>query len=148
MFEASADREKAHLAYGQGESFPAMDPKRTPLRRSTDPLERRAWPRFTALDPRGWVGWWAGGDFYEVEARLLDIGEFGAAVEVDRLLPRDCPLFLSLNNSSATESIEAEVVATQPGRRKKLLVRLAFASRCPSRLLAAIINGPTTLPTD
>ena len=79
---------------------------------------------------------------------MLDIGEFGAAVEVDRHLPRDCPLFLSLNLSSATESIEAEVVATQPGRKKKLLVRLAFVSRCPVRLLAAIINGPTAPPAD
>jgi hypothetical protein len=111
-----------------------------------NPTERRAVPRFTALDPRGWIGWWAQGDFHEAEARLLDIGEFGAAIEVDRLPPRDCPLFFSLGGPTTVESVDAEVVATQPGRVKKVLMRLAFSSRCPGRLLTAIIDGPKAAP--
>ncbi len=114
--------------------------------RPTGPTERRAVPRFTALDPRGWIGWWAEGDFHEAEARLLDVGEFGAAVEVDRLPPRDCPLFFSLGGPTTIESVEAEIVAVQPGRQKKSLVRLSFSTRCPVRLFTAIIDGPATLP--
>ncbi len=109
-------------------------------------MDRRAWPRFTALDPRGWIGWWAEGDFHEAEARLLDVGEFGASVEVDRLPPRDCPLFFSLGGPVTAESVEAEVVATQPGRLKKVLVRMAFSTRCPDQLFAAIVHGPAYSP--
>lgn len=114
--------------------------------RTADPTERRAVPRFTALDPRGWIGWWCDGEFHEAEARLLDVGEFGAAVEIDRLPPRDCPLFFSLGGPTTVESVEAEVVATQPGRSRKILVRLAFAARCPARLFSAIIDGPRPAP--
>lgn len=131
------ERRTARDDLGQRSSPPISDPPRT-----TEPTDRRACPRFTALDPRGWIGWWARGDFHEAEARLLDVGEFGAAVEVDRLPPRDCPLFFSLGGPTTTETVQAEVVATQPGRLKKILVRLAFSSRCPKRLLTAIIHGP------
>jgi hypothetical protein len=103
--------------------------------------ERRASPRRTALDPRGWIGWWAEGDFHEAEARLLDLGEGGVAIEVDYPPPRDCPLFFSLDDPSVNESVEAEVVAIAPGRKRRHLVRLAFVDRCPSRLSAAIL-GP------
>lgn len=110
--------------------------------------ERRAVPRFTALDPRGWIGWWAEGEFHEAEARLLDVGEFGASVEVDRLPPRDCPLFFSLGGPSPVESVEAEVVATGPGRLRKILARMAFSARCPDPLFTAIVRGPKPVEPD
>ena len=109
---------------------------------TSESRDRRASPRFTALDPRGWIGWWAEGEFHEAEARLLDVSKLGASIEVDRLPPRDCPLFFSLGGSTTTESVEAEIVATHPGRLKKVLVRLAFSSRCPNRLFTAILHGP------
>jgi hypothetical protein len=110
--------------------------------RAPPPAERRAWPRRTALDPRGWIGWWADGEFFEDAGRLLDISRGGAAVEVDRTPPPDCPVYFCLDGPDAPEGVEAEVVATLPGRRRKYLVRLTFAAPCPNPLWAAAVLGP------
>jgi hypothetical protein len=106
-----------------------------------DTSDRRASPRFTALDHRGWLGQWSDQGFAVFEVRVLDIGKGGAAIEMDERPIGDRPVLLGLETLREACCLEAAVVRIRRGRRSRYRVHLAFAEPCNEEFFAAVIHA-------
>ncbi len=106
-----------------------------------DPLERRACPRFVALEYRAWVAWWDDTEFQATACRLLDISKGGVLLESAEPPPQDRSIWFCLHPAHWAGRIEAMVVeATEraPGCHR---VRVAFFEPCPKTLFEIAREG-------
>jgi hypothetical protein len=106
-----------------------------------DPSDRRASPRFTALDHRGWLGQWSDQGFEVFEVRVLDLSQGGAAIEMDEPPPEDRRALLGLVTLREACCLEVAVVRIRRGRRSRYRVHLAFAEPCNQEFSAAVLQG-------
>ena len=112
-----------------------------PTPQTTDPADRREYPRRTAMEHRAWLGWTHERVFRTAAARLLDIGPAGALVETDARLRVDQEILLALTYGVPDGGVMAAVVRLTRGRRHRHRVHLAFTEPCPDTLLGGAIEG-------
>lgn len=106
-------------------------------------LERRIAPRSCVLDSRSLIGWFEDGRFVAFQARLLDISSAGAAVESWVPPPDGRDVGLCLIGDRDPTPMLAEVVDVDEGPSGGYIVRMAFWTPCPRRLLDLARHGPS-----
>src|SRR5262249_21599496 len=88
---------------------------------------RRKSPRYSAVNERLWVGWWAEDDFVLVEAQLVNISEGGVLVSVSPSPAQGQRVWMRLTGSATPESLEAIVIESKWAMlKRRFSVRLAF----------------------
>lgn len=104
---------------------------------------RRSSTRFSAVNDRLWIGWWAGDEFVLIQAHLVNISEGGVLVGVNPSPAQGQLVWMRLEGSSTVESLAAVVLESKWMMLKRRFdVRLAFQRRCPSEFYQAAIYGP------
>ncbi len=103
--------------------------------------ERRMAPRSVTLEYQSLLGWWEKGEFQVMAARLLDLSLGGAALETVDPPPEDRDVWFCLVPGQERDCLSGEVVAINRSVTGRHLVRLAFWTPCPGRLLNAAIHG-------
>jgi hypothetical protein len=106
------------------------------------PSDRRATPRCTVLDYRGWLGRWGERGFEVSDALLLDLGRGGALFETEEPLAEGETALLGLDQLREAGCLEVTVVHITRGRRKKHRVHAAFTTPCNEDFYATALNGP------
>jgi hypothetical protein len=108
-------------------------------------VNRRKSPRYSAVNERLWMGWWADDEFVLVEAQLVNISEGGVLVSVS---PSPAPgqhVWMRLTGSATHESLEAIVQESKWGMlKRRFSVRLTFHSACPIEFYETAVYGEST----
>ena len=104
--------------------------------------ERRASPRFPAVERRAWLGWWSAPEqFARFAARLDDISLGGAKLVTADPPPLGQVVWLCLGTPDPTECVQAKVLQVLPTPDGTSIVRLAFGTPCPQNLYRVAIYG-------
>jgi len=103
--------------------------------------ERRVMYRHEALATGVWLGWEnRDRTFFATSARLIDISRGGAQLR-STVPPSDTPrVWIWIDASNASESLEATVISVMPEDQSESSVRLAFREPCPHAFLEAAVR--------
>jgi hypothetical protein len=101
-------------------------------------VDQRAFPRFTPIESRSWIGWREKGARVLLPARILDLSEGGALVELDQRPPDDRRLHFRLHDQLVPSSVEVWIAHQRPhlGRHRAGLV---FSAPLPPGLILGAI---------
>jgi hypothetical protein len=106
---------------------------------------RRRSPRYSAVNERLWLGWWAEDEFVLVEAQLINISEGGLLVSVSPSPAQGQHVWMRLTGSATQESLEAVVQESRWGMlKRRFSVRLTFHSACPTEFYETAVYGQST----
>lgn len=105
-------------------------------------FERRNATRYAAIEEHLWMGWWAAnGNFRVAAAVLQNISRTGAAVTVDGDPRPGDPVWLRLGFDDTVVSVQAYVVAVDPGEGVTSTVRMEFEGLCPNAFFGRVVDG-------
>ena len=89
-----------------------------------------------------WLGWWRGeGDFFAINARLVNISRGGALITAIDPPPQRHKVWICLGSPDPADCIEATVRQVTTVRRRQCAVRLTFARPCPQAFFEAAVCG-------
>jgi hypothetical protein len=109
------------------------------------PDDRRSICRYSVVQTRAWLGWWAGEEFHSTNARLVNLSLRGCMVTVDRLPPRDHPVWFCPPGTTPSEWIEAKLIESRRRLFGPRVVRLAFRDPFPYETFKSVVYGPDAL---
>lgn len=104
--------------------------------------DRRQSPRFPAVEPRAWLGWWVGPQrFATVAARLDNISQGGARLVLPDPPPVQQIVWLCMGMPTPAECVQAKVLEVGRTPEGDSVIRLAFGAPCPHNLYRVAISG-------
>jgi hypothetical protein len=101
---------------------------------------RRRSIRYSAVNDRLWIGWWAGDEFVLMQARLINISEGGVLVGVTPAPAVGQMVWMRLEGNTTSESLSAVVLESRwVMLKRRYLVRLGFPKVCPQDFYEAAL---------
>ncbi len=116
-------------------------------RGSSRSRDRRASPRYPAVEHAIDLGWREGSEFRTAPGSLRDISHTGAAALLEVAPPDHSPLWVRLSGETPSEWIEVTMVRVEKSRgflgfgKTSYLARWKFTTACPYDLFSTVING-------
>ena len=113
--------------------------------RASDVDDRRSICRYTAVETRAWLGWWEEQEFRSTDARIVDISLRGCMMTVDRLPPKDQPVWFCPPGTSPVEWIEARLIESKRRLFGPRVVRIEFHKPFAYDVFKHLVYGPDAL---
>ncbi len=104
-------------------------------------VDRRSAPRYPANESRINLAWSTGNDYQNTDARIVNISQTGALIEVDRLPPGNGPLWMRLGEHEFHEWVEARLVAANKPWFGRGRLRVHFSAGCPFDFFKTVVIG-------
>lgn len=115
---------------------------RSIVRNNAAAVNRRTYARYSAVNDRLWIGWWAQDEFVLVQATLVNISEGGVLIGVNPSPAQGQFVWMRLQGSATRESLSAVVLESRwTLLKRRFAVRLAFLERCPSSFFESAFDG-------
>jgi hypothetical protein len=115
-------------------------------------IERRASPRFPAVEDHVWTGWWTNLEEFVTTACEIDNISQGGARIMTAIPPNENErLWIRLAKPGSAACLQATVLEIQPIAEDSYWVRLEFAVPCPKAFFDAAVGGmkhPSVGPVD
>lgn len=106
------------------------------------PRNRRQSTRYSAVNDRLWLGWWADEEFNLVDAQLVNISEGGVLIHAERAPEPGQIVWMRLEGTATLESLAALVLESRwVTLRRRWVVRLEFQQACPTDFYETAVFG-------
>jgi len=127
---------------GTPPSSSGVPPKPPEAQASANPKNRRQSTRYSAVNDRLWLGWWADEEFNLVDAQLVNISEGGVLIHAERAPEAGQVVWMRLEGTSTPESLAAIVLESRwVTLRRRWVVRLEFQQACPPDFYTTAVFG-------
>lgn len=105
-------------------------------------IDRRATPRYGAVEYRVWMGWWANShDFRAIAAQLDNISLGGARLITPVPPAADQDIWMRLGTVPQSDCIRASVLDVTIREDGDYVVRLVFDDPCPQSFFYTVVTG-------
>ena len=101
--------------------------------------DRRESSRYRPVETNIWIGWWQARGFVVIQARLVNLSQGGALVQVRKRPPLGQPVWLCLGTPHPIDHVQARVLDTLADPdQAEFGARLEFHLPCPARFFLSV----------